>query len=122
MHWKRALGLGFLSWLAPFAISFAAFPVKRSSPALFDTLMALVLVACSALLAARYFRTVPLTVRAATAVGILWMAMNLLLDWPMFSHGPMQMRPFEYMADIGAAYLIYPSFMVSAAILARRQA
>ena len=33
---KRALSLGFLSWLIPFAVSFAAFPLKnrtlRSSP------------------------------------------------------------------------------------------
>jgi hypothetical protein len=30
-HWKRAVLLGLLSWLIPFAISFAAFPLKKSN-------------------------------------------------------------------------------------------
>ena len=60
-HWKRALGLGMVSWLAPFLGGFAAFPLKSANAPLFDTAMALIVVVTAALLTRRYFRDVPLT-------------------------------------------------------------
>ena len=66
-HWKRALGLGFLSWLLPFICGFAAYPLKHVDPALFDTVMALAMVVTAALLARRYFRQAG-EIRAAEAV------------------------------------------------------
>ena len=54
-NWKLALGLGFLSWLLPFAISFGVFPLKQVNAPLFDTIMSLVVVMAAALLARRYF-------------------------------------------------------------------
>ena len=40
--WKRAVPLGFASWLIPFVLLFAAFPLKRLNGPLFDTVMTLI--------------------------------------------------------------------------------
>jgi hypothetical protein len=118
-QWKRALALGFLSWLLPFIGGFAAFPLKRVDPALFDTVMALIVVGTGALLARRYFRDCAPTVREAVMLGFLWVAINLALDYPMFSYGPMKMTAARYYAEIGAGYLLYPAFLLGTARVAR---
>jgi uncharacterized membrane protein YpjA len=58
-------------------------------------------------------------VREAVTVGLLWLAVNLALDYPMFSHGPMQMTMGAYYSEIGVAYLGIPTFAFCAARLAR---
>ena len=55
-HWKRALALGFLSWLLPFLFSFLVFPLKKTNAPLFSTVMYLVLILVAAPLRDRYFR------------------------------------------------------------------
>ena len=110
-HWKRALGLGMVSWLAPFLGGFAAFPLKSANAPLFDTAMALMVVVSAALLTQRYFRDVPLTAAEALRLGFLWVAINLVLDCPMFAYGPMQMTAARYYSEIGAGYLLYPAFL-----------
>src|SRR6266487_3322313 len=91
-NWKQALGLGFLSWLLPFAISFAAFPLKNVNAPLFDTVMSLVVVLTAALLARRYFRQGPANaVGEAMLLGFVWLTINVILDYPMFAFGPMRM-------------------------------
>jgi hypothetical protein len=119
IRWTKAVSLGFLSWVVPFAISFAVFPIKRSNPALFDTIMALVLVLCAAWLADWCFRHEPLRAGVAALVGMVWAAMNLILDYPMFAYGPMQMSVAQYFGDIGATYLIYPVFTFALAKAAK---
>jgi hypothetical protein len=52
-NWRRALGLGFLSWLLPFAISFAVFPLKGMNEPLFETVMSVAVVVTAALRARR---------------------------------------------------------------------
>jgi len=39
--------------------------------------------------------------------------MSLLLDWPLFSYGPMAMSFGAYMGDIGLTYLIFPMITVT---------
>ena len=53
-------------------------------------------------------------------VGALWLAINLLLDYPMFAYGPMKMTVWGYYSEIGLAYLAIPIFALGAARLARR--
>ncbi|HXK06555.1 MAG TPA: hypothetical protein VMS37_29435 [Verrucomicrobiae bacterium] len=119
-HWKRALALAFLSWLAPFVFAFAVFPLKHTSPALFDTAMSLAVVIVAALLARRYFRghAAP-RIGEAVLLGFLWLAVNLVLDYPMFAYGPMKMTAARYYAEIGAGYLLYPAFLGGAAWVLR---
>jgi hypothetical protein len=116
--WKRATLLGLLSWAIPFAISFLLFPLKKSNAPLFGTLMSLVLLLTGAVLLQRYFRGRSVSVAEATLVGVLWLALNLVLDYPMFSHGPMQMTVLGYYSEIGLAYLAF-AFAWGAARLAR---
>jgi hypothetical protein len=112
-HWKRALALGFLSWLLPFLISFLAFPLKKANAPLFATVMYLVLILVAAPLRDRYFRDIAAP-RAGEAalLGIVWLAINLAMDYPMFAYGPMKMTAAQYYSEIGAAYLIYPAFLI----------
>jgi hypothetical protein len=118
-HFKRAAGLGLLSWFGPFAFSFAVFPLKQASPALFDTVMALALIVTAALLARRYFRDGAPRLPEALLLGLLWLAINLVMDYPMFSYGPMKMTASRYYAEIGAGYLLYPAFLAGCAWVPR---
>jgi hypothetical protein len=119
-HWKRALGLGFLSWLAPFVFAFAVFPLKQASPPLFETVMSLSVVITAALLGRRYFRGDGAP-RAGEALllGFLWLAVNLVMDYPMFAYGPMKMTAAKYYSEIGAGYLLYPAFLAGTAWVLR---
>lgn len=116
---KAAFGLGFLSWLIPFAVSVVLFPIKRSNAPLFDALMAVVLVISAAWLGKHYFADLRRrSLREAVWIGCLWAAINLALDFPMFSYGPMRMSAIEYLSDIGVTYLVYPAYLVGAVSLA----
>jgi hypothetical protein len=109
MAWKRALGLGFLSWLAPFAVSVVIFPLKTSHPPLFDVVLSAVLTTMAATLGCAYLRRPGLgSFPAAAALGGLWMAVNIGLDLLLFTWGPMAMPPVKYLTDIGLSYVVYP--------------
>jgi len=120
-HWKRALALGFLSWLLPFAFSVLVFPLKKASAPLFDAVMSLAILMVAALLASRYFRDARPRFAEALPLGFVWLALNLVFDYPMFAYGPMRMTAARYYAEIGAGYLLYPAFLAGAAWLAGRQ-
>jgi len=117
--WRRAVALGFLSWLFPFAVSFIAFPLKKSNPPLFGTLMGLVVLLAAGALLAGYFRNRSVSVREATLVGALWLFMNLVFDYPMFAYGPMKMTGWSYYSEIGLGYLVFPVFAFFAARLVK---
>jgi len=117
--WKRAGLLGFLSWMIPFIVSFIVFPLKKADPPLFGTLMSLVVLLTAAALLNRYFRNRPVSVNEAVRVGALWLAINLLFDYPMFAYGPMKMTAWGYYLEIGLGYLAFPIFAFGAARLAR---
>lgn len=114
-RWKRAVGLGLLSWLLPFVFSFLVFPLKQPNAPLFDAVMALAVVAAAALLSRWYFRDLAARVGEAALLGFLWLAINLILDYPMFAYGPMRMSAARYYAGIGSGYLLYPAFLAGAA-------
>lgn len=121
MKWKRAFGLGALLWAIVLLISFLVFPFKKSSPPLFESLMAVVLAACTvACLAAYFLRSAAPSRTEGVNLGALWMAMNLVLDLPLFAAGPMKMTPEQYMADIGATYVMIPVITTGAVYLMRR--
>lgn len=117
--WKRAAALGLGSWAIPFAVSFVLFPLKKSNAPLFETLMALIEVITAGALFQRYFRARAVAPGEAVTVGLLWLAVNLVLDYPMFSQGPMKMTIAAYYSEIGLAYLTFPVFGFWAAKLAR---
>src|SRR5258706_12828777 len=100
--WKRALRLGFLSWLLPFLFAFPLFPTKQATQPLFDTIMSLAVIAAAALLGRRYFRGAEKpAIGEALVLGVLWLAINLVMDYPMFNYGPMKMPMTQYSSEIG---------------------
>jgi hypothetical protein len=115
----RAILLGFLSWLIPFVISFAAFPLKRSNAPLFSTVMYLVVLVTAGALLTWYFRKRVVRDGEAAMVGAVWLGINLACDYPMFAFGPMKMTPLAYYSEIGLVYLTYPVFAVMAARLVK---
>jgi hypothetical protein len=100
-------------------ISFLVFPLKRSNAPLFSSLMYLVVLATTGALLHFYFRKRSVSVREAGLVGALWMAINLILDYPMFAFGPMKMTPLGYYSEIGLVYLTFPVFAILAARLVK---
>jgi hypothetical protein len=115
MQTKRALVCGFLIWLIPFVVAVAIYPVKRASQVLFDSIMPVVLAVCVMGAAQYYFRAVTAHfTREGLVTGMVWMVMNLLLDAPLFSHGPMKMTVAAYFADIGLTYLMIPVIAIGA--------
>jgi uncharacterized membrane protein len=117
----RAILLGLLSWLIPFVISFAAFPLKKSNAPLFSTLMYLIVLVTAGLLLVWYFRKRVVREGEAALVGAVWLAINLVCDYPMFAFGPMKMTPLAYYSEIGLVYLTFPIFAVMAARVASRR-
>jgi hypothetical protein len=117
--WRRAALLGFASWLIPFVISFFVFPLKKSNAPLFETLMTLIVLATAGTLFQIYFRHRPVSIYEALLVGLLWFAVNLVMDYPMFAYGPMKMQPGAYYSEIGLVYLIFPVFGLFASRLSR---
>jgi hypothetical protein len=118
--WKRAALLGLGSWAIPFGLSFLVFPLKKFNAPLFETVMALAVLVTAGGLFQRYFRGRAVSVREALLVGVLWLAVNLAMDYPMFAYGPMKMQAFAYYSEIGLVYLTFPAFGFWAARLARR--
>jgi len=115
----RAVWIGLLSWFVPFVFGFLLFPIKKVNAPLFSTLMYLVVLVTSGLLLAYYFRRRAVSVREAAMVGMLWLAINLILDYPMFAFGPMKMTALGYYSEIGLVYLTFPVFALLAARVAK---
>lgn len=101
---------GFLTWLIPFAISFAIFPLHTAQRAFFETIMAVTVTAVAVLFTIVYLRkTHAEFLREGTIIGIAWFIINLAIDLPLFMlDSPTQMSFPDYMMDIGLTYLIYP--------------
>ena len=113
---KRAFAYGFLVWLMTLLVSMALFPLKRSWPVLFDSIMPVALALCAVIFANRYFqRCAASSLREGVWLGAIWVVMNWLLDWPLFSNGPMKMSMVNYIADIGLTYLMLPIITVGIA-------
>ena len=45
-------------------------------------------------------------------VGLLWMAICLAIDLPLFMQGPMKMSLANYIMDIGVSYLAIPAITI----------
>lgn len=108
--WTRACKLAFASWLIPFVCGFLAFPIKNTNQPLFETIMMLIVLITAGALFQFYFRGRLASMREGLYVGLLWTAVNLILDYPMFAYGPMKMSVGAYYSEIGLVYLVYPLF------------
>jgi len=102
-------------WLLPFGVAFASFPLKESWRSLFESIMALTVATVTVLLALWYFRRVQQpTAREGVLLGLLWLVISVAIDLPLMLSPPISYTPREYVADIGATYLMIP--VISAGI------
>ena len=116
----RAFGLGLLMWLVPFLVAVAVFPFREPWRALFESVMALTVTAAAVGLGLQYLRKLPtVEVRDGVLVGLLWWALCVLIDLPLFSAGPMVMGLADYMADIGLTYVSIPMVTIGLAAATR---
>jgi hypothetical protein len=108
----RITVLGFLSWLIPFALSFAFFDESGQlliSQPLFKSLMAVAGGGFAALLLVLAFRRLKPSVWTGLALGLTWLALNLALDIAILV--PLTKMPIvTYLYDIGLRYLLIPIF------------
>jgi len=114
---RTAITYGLISWAVPFAVSVAIYPLHESSRPLFESIMPLVVGILAATLGLRYFRRVTAhPVLEGARLGILWLAINLLIDLPLMLSEPIAMTWPEYLADVGLTYLLIPTITVSIGI------
>jgi hypothetical protein len=122
---------GFLLWLTTFLVSWIlkdvtgtnveTLDVTNINVLLFESLIPGALAALTLWFLYLYFKGVPGDfAKAGLVAGIVWLAMNVLLDQLLFSWGPMQMSFDRYMYDIGLTYLMIPVITAGAGFLMDR--
>lgn len=119
---KKALLYGFLVWLIPFIVSVLIYPIKTSLPALFESIMPVIITMCVVLFSILYFRKLGADfLKEGILLGVIWLAVSLILDLLLFMEGPMKMSFTDYMMDIGLTYLIIPTITIGFGYLLERQ-
>lgn len=118
----KLLFLGFLVWLIPFLVAFVIFSLRTNARPFFETIMAVVVALVGVVFTAIGFRGVQSSfVKAGVELGLVFFAVSVLIDLPMFSYGPMATDLASYMMDVGLTYLIYPIITIGVGyMLAKR--
>jgi hypothetical protein len=116
---KTGVMYGFFIWLIPFAISFLLFPLYQSDRQFFESIMSVTLVSVTVYFTYKYLKVTPVdTFSEGLVLGLLWMLMSLVLDFPVFSYSPLQMPILTYWKEIGFTYLLIPIITSGFALLA----
>lgn len=107
---KLALLYGFLIWLIPFVVSVILFPIHEQDRPFFESIIPVVLVSVTIYFSIQYFKKVLSidTIKEGFILGVLWMLVSIVIDFPLFNYGPMKMPFVNYWKDIGFTYLLVP--------------
>ena len=107
---NRAILYGVAAWLIVFVVGFLAFPLRDSNRPLFESIMPLALSICVVFFSALYLTHVrDGFFREGVLLGLMWLAINVVIDVPMFLFGgPMKTTISGYLSDIAATYLMIP--------------
>lgn len=117
----KAVLFGFLVWLVAFVVAFAIFPLRESARPLFESIMPVVVTAATVGFGLIYFRRVSSGfAREALVVGLLWLAINIVIDLPLMLTGPIDMSVGEYFSDIGLTYAMIPLILIGMGRMAER--
>jgi hypothetical protein len=120
--YKLALFYGFSVWLIPFLVAILIFPIRIWQPALFESIMPVVLTVCGVFFSNLYFRRVERNfLKEGLILGVIWFAISVGADLLMFMWGPMKMTFANYMMDIGLTYLIYPAITIGSGFLIEKK-
>ncbi len=109
----KVLLYGFLLWLTVFAGSVLIYPLKENDPIFFETLISIILAASTVIFGYLYFQKDLPNLPKCLSVGFAWALINIGIDLPLFSYGPMKRPWVEYMTDIGLTYLMIPIILIA---------
>ncbi len=121
---RRTTILGFLSWALPLVASFAF--VDRNGQwlipyPLFKSIMVVVFGGLGTAFLALAFRQIAPTWRSGLALGLYWLAINLILDLAVLL--PLTgMDVGAYFSDIGLRYLLIPIIATAMGVVGERAA
>lgn len=118
----RNIGLGVLSWLIPFVLSFLLVDHTGQtvvSRPLFKSLMVVIGGGTGCALLVLAFRRFRPTFASGLALGCLWLAINLVLDLLILVPLAKMTVP-GYLQDIGLQYLLMPIIAASIGAVAER--
>ncbi len=119
----RAIFYGILIWVAVFIVAMAVFSFRESNRPLFESIMPVAVTAATVFFAQLFFTRVEKDfVKTGVMLGLVWLAINILIDLPMVFRGPLEMTLPEYFADIGLTYLIIPVITLSTGLASARVA
>lgn len=104
---KRAFIYGFLLWIIPFLVSVLIFPLKKTDPAFFQSILGVFSITLAVILIVHYFRKTQGSLKEGISLGLIFAVISWFFDFLFFIWGPIKM-PFDaYIKEIGIGYLIY---------------
>lgn len=121
-HFLSLAGYGVLLWLIVFVSAMMMFKLRTDDLPLFESLIAVALATATSVVSILYFRGISQNFFAAgIRAGLIWMLVNLAIDLPMFSAGPMKMPLLDYFKDIGFTYLMIPEITITFGFLLEKK-
>jgi hypothetical protein len=104
---KRAFIYGFLLWLIPFVVSVIIFPLKKTDPAFFQSILGVFSITLAVLLTVHYFQKVKGNLKEGIFLGLIFAFISWFFDFFFFIWGPIKTPLVSYIKEIGIGYLIY---------------
>ena len=107
MSYKAAVLWGIGIWAFVFIVAILAFPLRENERPLFESIIPVALVLAVTFASTRNLKSIT-NLSSGVRIGVIWLAVNFIIDQLMFSAGPMKMAFIDYMKDIGITYLLIP--------------
>ncbi len=104
---KRALLYGFLLWIIPFLASVLIFPLKKSDPAFFQSILGVISITLAVVLTIHYFKRAQGSLKEGIFLGLIFAVISWFFDFLFFILGPIKMPLDAYIKEIGIGYLLY---------------
>ena len=118
---KRAFIYGFLLWIIPFLASVLIFPLKKTDPAFFQSILGVFSITLAVILTVHYFRKTQGNLKEGIFLGLIFAVISWFFDFLFFIWGPIKMPLLTYIKEIGIGYLIYPTITTAFGYLLGKQ-
>jgi ABC-type tungstate transport system substrate-binding protein len=110
---KRAFIYGFLLWIIPFLASVAIYPLKKTDPAFFQSILGVMSITLAVVLTVHYFQKVKGNLKEGIFLGMIFLFISWFFDFLFFIWGPIKMPLPAYIKEIGIGYLVYPVITIA---------
>ena len=117
MKYTKVLLYGFLVWIITLAGAMVLFQIKNNDRIFFEAIIPVILVINLVIFSRLYLKNATGIKNEGLFLGLIWLALNVVLDLLVFSYGPMKMSFIDYLKDIGVTYLIFP--IITSAIVTK---